>query len=401
MSRQPFFSSCLILVVLLSLPFKPLLASEEPNEMVSQTLEELQTALQGKSESSDYEQVVYDVLLDKVDLDFILKYVMGKEYYLSASEGQIKAFKEVFKNRLIKTYSSSLEIFKDANMEVLPHSKLYAGDRLAGVSMLMKSDGGVYPMRFTLRKNDEGQWKIVNLVLNGINVAKIFNGQFVDEMNRANKDLDIVTANWDLGNKPRALEKTGSDSYLKNWQEIVFKGKTEYKQGSECIEARSNGSASGLIREKRVKISDKTKLTWSWRADALIQNRGKAKEKSEDGDDFIARVFVIKEGKLPWQTKALNYVWSRENKVGDSWINPIVKNARMVVVQSGESELGQWHSFERNIQKDFKKYFGIDIDSIDGIALMTDTDNTGGIAEACYVLPEIIKPENLTELDQL
>jgi len=67
----------------------------------------------------------------------------------------------------------------------------------------------------------------------------------------------------------------------------------------------------------------------------------------------------------------------------------------MVVVQSGDNDLGKWNYFERDVQADFKKYLDVDIDRIDAIAVMTDTDNTKGRAEACYQMPEISVSKNL------
>ena len=181
------------------------------------------------------------------------------------------------------------------------------------------------------------------------------------------------------------------DSSIEGWKEIIFEGRTQYKQGQECIEASAVASASGLIREERVSVTKGTGLSWSWKADELITEGRKDKEKSKGGDDFVARVYVIHEGNFFWQTRAVNYVWSREHPVGSHWPNPFTKNAHMVVVQSGTDGLGEWQDFKRNIQEDFKKYFDLDIEKIDAIAVMTDTDNTEGKAEACYRLPVLIK----------
>lgn len=178
-----------------------------------------------------------------------------------------------------------------------------------------------------------------------------------------------------------------TESNIVGWKEIFFEGRTEYKNNGICIEAKSKASASGLTSEKHQKISANTKLVWAWSANQLISNGNGAPEKSKGGDDFLARVYVIHEGRFPWQSKAINYVWSSQHAVGDHWPNPFLKNAHMVVVQSGTKGLGELNYFERNIQKDFKTYFNMDIDKIDGVAIMTDTDNTQGEAQACYVLP--------------
>lgn len=178
-------------------------------------------------------------------------------------------------------------------------------------------------------------------------------------------------------------------SKIDGWQNILFEGKTDYQQRDDCVQANAQGSASGLIQQQRIKIDNNTRLNWSWRADAPLSTTEKAAEKTKGGDDFLARVYVIHEGTFFWQTKAINYVWSREHDLGESWENPFTGNAMMVAVQSGEQGLGQWQSFQRNIKQDFARYHQMDVDKIDAIAVMTDADNTGGSAQACYRLPKI------------
>ncbi|MDF1820252.1 MAG: DUF3047 domain-containing protein [Alcanivoracaceae bacterium] len=180
-----------------------------------------------------------------------------------------------------------------------------------------------------------------------------------------------------------------NDSAIPGWQEIVFDGHTDYRREADCVRATASDSASGLIREARVSVDDTTQLGWSWRADALPDYAGKVAEKDKDGDDFVARVYVIHEGFFPWQTRAINYVWSQQHAVGSHWPNPFTGNAVMVVVQSGDEGLGQWHTFERSVRADFARYHDIAIERIDAIAVMTDADNTDGNASACYRLPSL------------
>lgn len=198
--------------------------------------------------------------------------------------------------------------------------------------------------------------------------------------NNSNQHLKTSTKNEQAKN-------AYAESAIQGWKEIVFKGHTQYIKTETCIQAKSKNAASGLISETRRQVNADTVLRWGWTANKLLIKENKTSEKSKEGDDFLARVYVIHEGRFPWQTKAINYVWSNENPVDDHWPNPFLKNAHMIVVQSGESELGKFTYFERNVQADFKKYFDMDINRIDAIAIMTDTDNTKGEAEACYELP--------------
>ncbi len=176
-------------------------------------------------------------------------------------------------------------------------------------------------------------------------------------------------------------------SPIDGWRAIRFAGETVYRQQTDCVRAEANASASGLIRAVDTSLKQAPTLSWGWKAEAPLAPARPAPEKARDGDDFLARVYVIREGFLPWQTRAINYVWSRQHPVGSHWPNPFTGNAIMVVVQSGDSGLGEWHSFERDVAADFRRFHDIKVDQVDAVAVMTDADNTGGRAEACYRLP--------------
>lgn len=177
-------------------------------------------------------------------------------------------------------------------------------------------------------------------------------------------------------------------SAIPGWQKILFAGETLYQPQDGCIRAEANGTASGLIREVRQSLDEGEQLSWAWRADDMLSPGEDAAEQSKDGDDFLARIYVIHEGFFFWQTRAINYVWSREHPVGESWPNPYTGNAAMVVVQSGPEGLGQWQTFERDVKADFARFHDLEVEQIDAVAIMTDADNTGGHASACYRLPE-------------
>jgi hypothetical protein len=87
---------------------------------------------------------------------------------------------------------------------------------------------------------------------------------------------------------------------------------------------------------------------------------------------------------LFWRTKAINYIWANRLPQGESLPNAFTSNAVMVAVESGDGKAGTWVTEERNVYEDYRALFGEDPPAIDAIALMTDTDNTGGEAEAYY-----------------
>lgn len=180
-------------------------------------------------------------------------------------------------------------------------------------------------------------------------------------------------------------------SPVEGWDEVIFSDRTTYREDPErdCIQAHARGSASGLVREVRAEASATPWLRWAWQAETPLQPGQEAAERSRAGDDFVTRVYVVREGRFFWQTRAINYVWSREHPVGSHWPNPFTRNAIMVVVQSGDEGLGTWHEFERNVVEDFRRYHDLDIEEIAAVAVMTDADNTRGEATACYRLPTL------------
>ncbi|WP_370211102.1 DUF3047 domain-containing protein [Alloalcanivorax venustensis] len=172
-----------------------------------------------------------------------------------------------------------------------------------------------------------------------------------------------------------------------DWRHVAFEGETRYRlTDAGCWRARAEASASGLVREQAVNLARTPWLNWRWRA-AETPAWPAADERSKQGDDFLARVYVIKEGWVPWRTRAINYVWSRSHPPGSHWPNPYAGQAEMVVVQGPDGAAGPWRGFSRDVAADFKRFHDMEVDSVDAVAIMTDTDNTGAVAEACYELP--------------
>jgi hypothetical protein len=93
---------------------------------------------------------------------------------------------------------------------------------------------------------------------------------------------------------------------------------------------------------------------------------------------------VVDGGLLPWRTLAVNYVWASREAEGSDWSNAYTGNAHVVALRSGDADTGGWQTELRDVREDFKRYHGKDITHIDGVAIMTDCDDTGGRAEAWY-----------------
>lgn len=137
-----------------------------------------------------------------------------------------------------------------------------------------------------------------------------------------------------------------------------------------------------MFRKIHVDLNKTPYLNWSWKIDNIYQGNN---ERSKQGDDYPARVYVVVSGGLFfWRTRAINYVWSSNQAVGTTWNNAYTGNAKMLAVRSGSQAIGQWLTEKRNIRDDLQTLFGEEIDEIDAVAIMTDSDNTKQSATAYY-----------------
>lgn len=169
------------------------------------------------------------------------------------------------------------------------------------------------------------------------------------------------------------------------WKGKSFKGETRYfpavASGIPCLRAEAAASASGLFYKLEYDAAAEPILAWSWRVDNIVAG---SDAPTKAGDDYPARIYVVFPSLLFWKTRALNYVWATGLPEGAAIPNSFTSNAMMVAVESGPTHVGQWRSYRRNIYHDFRKYFGSEPPPVGAIAIMTDTDNTGEKASACY-----------------
>lgn len=179
-----------------------------------------------------------------------------------------------------------------------------------------------------------------------------------------------------------------SKADLSAWKAEYFTGETDYRlkkaeSGITVLCADSRQSASGLVRKISVDLQKTPYLNWSWQVEAAFVEHD---EKTKPGDDYPARVYVVIDGGIFfWQTKALNYVWAGRAPRGSLWISPYISDqVRLIAVESGNTKKGLWQPEKRNVLEDLKSAFKKNITQIDAVAIMTDSDNTGNRARACY-----------------
>jgi hypothetical protein len=172
---------------------------------------------------------------------------------------------------------------------------------------------------------------------------------------------------------------------ISGWEPKSFKGITDYRLVQEnskmILKAASHASASGLVKNITFDPKKYRYLRWSWKIKQTIPG---GDEKTKSGDDYAARIYIVFPGKYFWQMQALNYIWANRLPKGTFIASPYAAGSKMIAVESGNGKAGQWVTEERDLLADYRTLFGTDPPDAEAIAIMTDTDNSGGVAEAWY-----------------
>ncbi|MDD0845443.1 MlaC/ttg2D family ABC transporter substrate-binding protein [Pseudomonas sp. Gutcm_11s] len=187
-----------LLILLASLPLVAV-AAPTAHDVVKGTTDQLLGDLTAnKAAYKQNPQSFYDslerILGPVVDSEGISRSIMTVKYSRKASDEQLKRFEENFKRSLMQFYGNALLEYDNQGIRVLP-AKAEGADR-ASVGMEVKdSKGTVYPVSYTMVQIG-GQWKLRNVIINGINVGKLFRDQFADSMQRNGNDLDKTIDGW-------------------------------------------------------------------------------------------------------------------------------------------------------------------------------------------------------------
>jgi hypothetical protein len=199
-----------------------------------------------------------------------------------------------------------------------------------------------------------------------------------------------------------------ADGVPAGWEALSFKKierRTRYRVvrdgEAHVLRAESERAASGLYRPLDLDPRVYRRLSWRWKVDNVLV-KGDARKKS--GDDYPARIYVafrhdpdsagawerarygairLLYGRYP-PRHVINYIWDNRLPVGAELDNAYTDRAKMIVVESGPARVGQWVAEERDVYADYRRLFGAEPPFIEGIAVMTDTDDTGERAVAHY-----------------
>ena len=162
--------------------------------------------------------------------------------------------------------------------------------------------------------------------------------------------------------------------------------KTEYTIGNNdngnYIKAVADNSASGLGKEIKIDLKKTPFINITWKVEKDLSG---IKENTKNGHDFAARVFAIKKtGATALSNRAINYVFSSNENIGKNWSSPYTKKSIDNVLSTTLLDLNKWVTVKANVREDFKKFHNLDLEDLDGIAIMSDTDNSEKKSVAYY-----------------
>jgi hypothetical protein len=179
-----------------------------------------------------------------------------------------------------------------------------------------------------------------------------------------------------LADKITVFEFTNDE--IKTLKEKKVKGKTKWKLGvnenGNFIRAEAEGTGSGLGKELKINLNKTPYVNITWRVEKGLEG---IDEQSKKGHDYAARVFVIKKtGATALSNRAVNYVFSSNNDIGKSWPSPYTKKSIDYVLSTTKISRNEWVTVKANVKENFKILHNLDVDEINGVAIMTDTDNS-------------------------
>ncbi|ROM57616.1 toluene tolerance protein [Pseudomonas poae] len=202
-----------LLVLLAALPLMAN-AAGSAHDLVQDTTNKMLADLkankeQYKQDPTRFYEALNTIVGPVVDAEGISRSIMTVKYSRKATPAQMQTFQENFKKGLFQFYGNALLEYNNQGITV-DAPKDESGDRTS-VGMTVKgNNGAVYPVQYTLEKVN-GEWKLRNVIINGINIGKLFRDQFADAMQRNGNDLDKTINGW-AGEVAKAKEETDKQS---------------------------------------------------------------------------------------------------------------------------------------------------------------------------------------------
>ena len=239
-----------------------------------------------------------------------------------------------------------------------------------------------------------------------------FGGDSIQNESGQALNVDQLPAQDEL---PKFSAETARDGMPNGWnfyRIAPYKKNTVYRlenyQGKTVLSANSKTSASGLAVKLRPRQANNLWLKWEWKALSAMPEADNAERYHDDAPLRILVAFDGNKSKLPLKEKmtfemanlisgqempyaTIMYIWSGKSPIDSIITNAHTSRIKMIVVDSGWENLGQWHQHQRDLAADYKLAYGEAPGEVIGIALLTDTDNTKSETRAFYGDIELIR----------
>ena len=178
-----------------------IISEEDPYLFIDSNAQQMVSVLTENSDlfntdRESYENKIKEIFEPMIDFRRVAASVMGKKYYLLSSKNQRADFVEIFKDSLLDTYAETLAQWGDSTI-----STHFSDDQIdleiknIEVKQTLNTGSSKYPISYKLRKGDDG-WKIVNIIINGVNLGLTFRNQFQALAISNNEDIESTLNNW-------------------------------------------------------------------------------------------------------------------------------------------------------------------------------------------------------------
>ena len=142
----------------------------------------------------EFKEKLKNIWEPMVDVGLVSRLILSKAYR-TATEEQILLFQTRTKKLLLDTYITALLEFEDYELETSREIKKNKNKTLeVEINFFSASDS--FKAKFTLYKNKQGELKIINIIIDGINLGLTFRNQFQDNLKNENYDLDKAIETW-------------------------------------------------------------------------------------------------------------------------------------------------------------------------------------------------------------
>ena len=192
-----------LLLFLIFFFVKESFAEEDPYVFIDNNAQEMVQVLTleadlFETDRSLYEQKIKDIFEPMIDFRRVAASVMGKKYYLLASKEERTEFVVIFKESLLDTYAETLAQWGDSTITTeFPDNKTNIYEKNVEVKQILDTGSSKYPISYKLRKNkNEKGWKIVNIIINGVNLGLTFRNQFQALADTHNENINLTLRYW-------------------------------------------------------------------------------------------------------------------------------------------------------------------------------------------------------------